>query len=374
MSVFSNCTNKLYIATMVFLMTAIQTTSLYASNGSDLPTIIVANPTARNIEILNFLTSKKILNIDLNKVQIVGVYHTQQAYDFSESASFIKQNQLSWITLQPISENLTAESVFAENECTPVFRNLFNRSVATFFFGGPDIQPELYGESNLYSVVNDPFRHLLEVSLSFHLTGSSRNPDFRPFLEDRPNYLVTGFCLGMQTMNVAAGGSLWQDIPAQIYQKYSPEETLETDRNNLHRNYWQLVSDDPQLMTINLHSIRFTDHPFFRKRIKTGKSAKPLIYSSHHQSMKDLGLGFEVTALSDDRKIVEAFAHSKYPNVFAVQFHPEVPALYEDREALKFAPNDDVRTMHQILGRRSVRFHERYWKHISDIISNLIKG
>lgn len=358
---------------MVFLMTAIQTPSLYAGNGSDLPTIIVANPTARNIEILHFLTSKKILNIDLNKVQIVGVYHTQQAYDFSESASFIKQNQLSWITLQPISENLTAESVFAENECTPVFRDLFNRSVATFFFGGPDIQPELYGESNLYSVVTDPFRHLLEVSLSFHLTGSSRNPDFRPFLEDRPNYLVTGFCLGMQTMNVAAGGSLWQDIPAQIYQKYSPEETLETDRNNLHRNYWQLVSDDPQLMTINLHSIRFTDHPFFRKRIKTGKSAKPLIYSSHHQSMKDLGLGFEVTALSDDRKIVEAFVHSNYPNVFAVQFHPEVPALYEDREALKFAPGDDARTMHQILGRRSVRFHTRYWKHISDIISNLIK-
>ncbi len=204
--------------------------------------------------------------------------------------------------------------------------------------------------------------------------GSSRNPDFKPFLEDRPNYLVTGFCLGMQTMNVAAGGSLWQDIPAQIYNKFNAAETLETDRNNLHRNYWQLVSDDPQLMTINLHSIKFTDHPFFRQRVKTGKNSTPRIYSSHHQSMKDLGAGFEVTALSGDGKIVEAFAHKRYPNVFAVQFHPEVPALYEDRDSLKFAPHDAPKTMHQILGRRSVQFHRRYWKHISNIISDLLKG
>lgn len=373
-SLYSIGTMKILAVLIVVLFTLMQTNRLEAANEQKLPTIIVANPTVRNIETLQFLVNQGIFSIDLRKVHFIGLYHQEQTYNFEESAQFIQQNQLPWITLYSISESLNAATVFTENSSTPHFRALFDNSIATIFFGGPDIQPELYHETNLYSDVTDPARHLLEVSLGFHLMGSSRNPDFTPFLENRPDYLVTGFCLGMQTMNVSAGGSLWQDIPAQIYQKFNASETLETDRNNLHRNYWQLVADDPQLMTINLHSIQFTDHPFFRQRVKTGKRVRPLIYSSHHQSMKELGQGFEVTALSDDGRIVEAFAHNRYPNVFAVQFHPEVPALYENRELLKFAPDDPPRTLHQMLDRKSLKFHRNYWKLISSIIDRQLKG
>lgn len=333
--------------------------------------IVLANPTARNIEIIEFLIHRGIFSVNTEQVSFLGIFHPGQAYDFSQSQAYIDQHQLGWISLREVNGEITTEDVFRHNEFTQAFREIFGQTSGILFFGGPDIQPEIYGEENLYSDVTDPMRHLFEVSLAFHLTGSSRNAEFVPFLEERPEYLVTGFCLGMQTMNVAAGGTLWQDIPAQIYHRYTPRETVLTDRENLHRNYWQLFNQDDLFMGINLHSIRFTKHPFFGTIIGISKKSKPRIYSSHHQSPKDIAAGYEITALSPDGKVVEGMAHNRFPNVFAVQFHPEVPALYENREVWKFAPGDKPRTMHKIIGKGSVRFHRKYWEHISFIIDSL---
>ena len=76
----------------------------------------------------------------------------------------------------------------------------------------------------------------------------------------------------------------------------------------------------------------------------------------------------EVTALSPDGKIIEGIVHKKYPNVFAVQFHPEVSALYEDMYVRKFHPEDEPQSYNDIIGKRSVKFHEKYWGYISDIL------
>lgn len=359
---------------ILLLISTMQTFSSFTSVSGQLVTgryIVLANPTARNIETVRFLTENQIFRVNTAEVHFIGIYHSGQSYDFNQSVEYIEENRLSWITLLKLDCDLHPDNIYGDNGCSEIFRDIFRRSVGTIFFGGPDIQPEVYGEENLYSVVTDPARHLLELSYAFHLTGGSQNRDFQPFLATRPDYLVTGFCLGLQTMNVAAGGTLWQDIPAQVYGKNTPEETVQTNRDNLHRNYWHLFNNDEQLMTINLHPIRFTSHPFFTKTIGARKNHKPRIYSSHHQSPKILGEGYEVTALSPDGKIIEGLAHNKYPYVFAVQFHPEVPALYEDREEWKFAPRDKPRTMHRIIGKRSVRFHKKYWEYISDIINTI---
>jgi putative glutamine amidotransferase len=169
-------------------------------------------------------------------------------------------------------------------------------------------------------------------------------------------------------MNVATGGTLVQDIPYQIYGKNTPEETVTIDRNNLHRNYWQEFNNDSQLMGINLHPISFTVHPFFSKHVGVSKKLHPKVYSSHHQSIEKPGDGFEITALSSDGKIIEGIAHREFPHVFAVQFHPEVPALYENREEWKFETTDVPGTYHQIIGTENVRFHRKYWKQISNSI------
>lgn len=56
-----------------------------------------------------------------------------------------------------------------------------------------------------------------EISFMVHLIGGSQNHEVTPLLEQNPDFTIMGICLGMQIMNIAAGGSLYQDIPAQIY-------------------------------------------------------------------------------------------------------------------------------------------------------------
>jgi putative glutamine amidotransferase len=127
-------------------------------------------------------------------------------------------------------------------------------------------------------------------------------------------------------------------------------------------------------MGINFHPIQFTDHPFFGEYIKVEKTFQPKILSSHHQAIKKLGKNLEVTAYSPDGKIIEGIAHSTYPHVFAVQFHPEVPALYEDMELRKFHPSDSPDTYHHILGEKCVDFHKEYWKFVSKAMKNAVKA
>jgi len=330
--------------------------------------IILMNPTVGNLEIINFLTDHGLLKVDISKTCFVGVYHSGQRYDFSGTAEFIKKSHQQEFFLHEVRGDLTEENIFCENGCSDDFRKIFGNSIGIFFFGGPDIPPKVYGEENLYSETDDPVRHYFELSFLFHLIGSSINQYFLPLLNDNPDYLVTGFCLGMQTINVAAGGSMYQDIPAQLYDNNINEASLSTGRLDFHRNYWQNFSKDPDLMGSNLHPVKFTENPFFGTTIRLSKNLKPLVYSSHHQAVKEVGKDFQITALSPDGKVIEGIAHSEYPNVFAVQFHPEVPALYENRGELKFSPSDRPKTLHSMMSRKSIVFHRKYWRHISMVL------
>ncbi len=335
--------------------------------------VLLCDPTISRVETIEYLTSHDIFDVK-NKVEFVGVYFEDQKYDFDKTKAYIEENKLSRYHLQAIKGNLTEDNLFENNEISAQFRKMFDNSIGVIFFGGPDIPPSVYGEENTKSVVTDPERHYFEASFLFHLLGGYQNENIKPFLEDRPDYLVTGFCLGMQTMNVATGGTLIQDIPSEIYGAETAEETVNIGRENLHRNYWQEISDDDNFMGINLHTIQFTDHPFFGEAVKTRKYVTTRILSSHHQAADKIGKGFAVTALSPDGKIVEGIAHNKYKNVFAVQFHPEVPALYEDMQPLKFHPNDVPMPYHEIIGRASVRFHKAYWHFISESLKNVKKA
>jgi len=117
-----------------------------------------------------------------------------------------------------------------------------------------------------------------------------------------------------------------------------------------------------------MHPVRFTENMFFGKTVKVSRKLQPIVYSSHHQAINELAPVFNVTARSNDGKIIEGIAHKKYPNVFSVQFHPEVSALYEDRALVKFAPDDTPASLHSMLDKKSLKFHLKYWGHISDVI------
>ncbi len=333
--------------------------------------VLLAHPTVQSLRNILFLADQEIFDTD--DADFVGVYHRDENYDFRQSIDFIREENISRVHFQEISGHLDVADIYRENSCTKDFRTIFENSAGIIFFGGPDIQPGAYHEQNLFAVVTDPNRHLFELSLLFHLLGGNQSPGFKPFLEAKPDYLVTGFCLGMQSMNVATGGSLFQDIPKQVYNARDDHEIVGLSKNKLHRNYWQNISEDTLLMGVNFHKIRFAND-FFRRRVGYKKLFSPLVLSSHHQSVNRIGKGWQVTALSCDRKIIEAFRHEKYPNVFAVQFHPEVSVLYEDREKRKFAPGDKAKTYHQIIGKRGLDFHLKYWKCISDALEDAIRG
>jgi putative glutamine amidotransferase len=143
---------------------------------------------------------------------------------------------------------------------------------------------------------------------------------------------------------------------------------VQIDRRNLHRNYWQEIRDDKDLMPVSLHPVKFTEEMFFGNRVKVSRELEPIVCSIHHQAINELSPAFSATATSYDGKIVEGIAHKKYPNVFSVQFHPEIPDLYMETALLRFAPEDTPATVHSILGKESQEFHIKYWEFISGVI------
>lgn len=332
--------------------------------------ILLAHPTVQNLETINFLVEHQILRV--HNAEFVGVFSSEEKYDYSNSIRLLKSANMQKFHLQKISGSVSLTDIYKQNGWSPEFKKLFDCSVGIFFFGGPDIQPEAYGRKNLYSEVTDPNRHLFELSFLFHLLGGSQDKHFVPYLRSRPEYFVTGFCLGLQSMNVATGGTLTQDIPAETYHAKKVDDILNLKKDQLHRNYWPEISKDTLLMGINFHHIVYTADPFFWKRVKARKIPNPLVLSSHHQSIDDLGKDLIVTATSMDGDVIEGIRHRLYPNVFAVQFHPEVPDLYRDGKKLKFAPTDTPKSFYDIIGDENRSFHLKYWEAISQAIKTSV--
>ena len=326
--------------------------------------IMMTHPTVENIERMKYLVDNHILFV--GESEFIGIYFYAEKYDYSQSIRYIRDNNLEKFHLQRLTGTLTNDNIFEPNDFTNNFDIMFSQTKGVFLFGGPDIQPEVYGEENKYSEVTDPQRTLFELSFVFHLLGSSRNPSFTPFLERNPKYFVIGFCLGMQIMNVATGGTMIQDIPKELYGVSSPQDIVQLDKNNLHKNYWQEIFDNPQLMSVNFHPLRLEINGFFMKEIKWRESnISPLVLSAHHQAVENLNDCWEITARSVDGKVIEGIRHKKYPNVFGVQFHPEISELFEEGPKYKFSPRDTPASYHEIIGKDGENFLRKFWKRVS---------
>jgi putative glutamine amidotransferase len=358
------------LALLLVLTTGSAQNFLESGIKSDKQYVLLAHPTVQNLETIRFLLDKNILQV--SNVDFIGIYSEAENYDYGQSIDCIKSPEMNRFHLQKITGNEDTTQIYGQNDWTVQFKKLFDHSVGIFFFGGPDIQPAAYHQKNLYSDVTDPNRHLFELSLLFHLLGGSQNQQFLPFLIEKPEYFVTGFCLGLQSMNVATGGSLTQDIPAQTYKSKSVEETRKLKKDQMHCNYWKESDSDTLMMGINFHRIQYTADPFFPERVKVGKIPNPLVLSSHHQSIYELGKNLIVTATSMDGEVIEGIHHRIYPNVFAVQFHPEVPELYLEGKKFKFKPEDDPKSYFDILGEPNRTFHLQYWQTISKAIKSSI--
>ena len=329
--------------------------------------IILMHPTVNNINTFLYLTQNEIFPLPEN-YKVVGVYHSKGRYNYRQTVDLIIEEDLNSIKLVEIKPELDPDRLYEQNELTALFNVLFDRSNSVIFFGGPDIPPQTYeSRTNLLTVITDVHRHYLELSYLFHLTGGYQDTLYTPFMKERPDYRVLGLCLGMQTMNVATGGTLIQDIPTELYNLTTVEDVLDLEQDYQHRNYHIHYAKDPELIRGNFHRIAIKPGSVF-DTINEFSSNLPYVWSSHHQSIDKPGKGIIPVAWSTDKKVVEAIVHSEYPNYIGVQFHPEVPAIFDPDEKLNQLPLKPAEKSYieMFPGEKGEDFHRNFWKHFGE--------
>ncbi len=327
--------------------------------------VVIMHPTVNNLKTFLYLTCEGIFPLPKD-IRVVGIYHENASYDYGLSAGFIKGENLENISLLGIVPVLQGSEIFAKNTWTELFTEIFEKSEGVIFFGGPDIPPSTYGqEFNLLSVVTDPYRHYLELSFLYHLLGGYQDETFVPLMEQNPKFPILGICLGMQSMNVATGGTMIQDIPTQIYGFTTVEDVLGADQQIRHRNYNTNYSLDANVTSDNYHQLIITGGHM--QKINAGTGTNPFVLSSHHQAALKIGKGLVVTATSLDGKVVEALEHEKYPHVLGVQFHPEVRDLFLVESKITEKPFEAGKYSFLELypGNQGETFCRNFWKHIS---------
>lgn len=153
--------------------------------------------------------------------------------------------------------------------------------------GGHDVSPLAYGEQPLQKLgqtlpERDVFdRLLIENALEIDIP-------------------VLGVCRGLQILNVALGGTLYQDLD------YIPECNLKHDQYH-----------DPTLPTHEVYIDRGT------KLYEIMNDTCVKTNSFHHLAIKTLGEGLDVTARAADG-VIEAIEHHERRFVIGVQWHPEM--------------------------------------------------
>jgi putative glutamine amidotransferase len=154
--------------------------------------------------------------------------------------------------------------------------------------GGADVAPQTYSQTATRPEwIGDSARDMYELELLHEFVEAGKP--------------VLGICRGCQLINVAFGGTLYQDIASDVPNALP------------HVN---------ELYDSHRHTIEFPPGsslaPLF-----AGQTSAPLVNSIHHQAVRDLGRDLRIEAVSQGDRIVEAVRHTKSRFVMGLQWHPE---------------------------------------------------
>ncbi len=164
---------------------------------------------------------------------------------------------------------------------------LLARADGLLLSGGADMDPALLGQER-HSAVTRFFRERdeFELALCREAVGS-----------DLPLFAV---CRGQQLLNVAFGGSLYQDLAAE--RPGSLKHDSDSER-------WVTAHEVELLPKSHIRAILGREHV--------------AVNSFHHQAVKSPGPGLDVCALSREDRVIEAVEAPGRRFVLGVQWHPE---------------------------------------------------
>lgn len=166
--------------------------------------------------------------------------------------------------------------------------------------GGADIHPSYYNEEPIEQLGEvDSLRDVYDIAL-IRLAAQRNVP-------------MLGICRGEQLINVAFGGTLYQDIPAQY-----PDTTV---RHN---------QKEPS--SVPTHTVHLLQGSAIAQI--TGQT-ELFTNTHHHQAVKQAAPGFRITAWATD-SIPEAIENINGKPIWGVQFHPEALTVAGDSISARF--------------------------------------
>lgn len=163
-----------------------------------------------------------------------------------------------------------------------------------YAIGGYDVNPHLYGEEphkDLGTVT--PMRDHFEIAITKEILHLEK-----PFL---------GVCRGAQILNIVTGGTLYQDMYAQV------------DRELIQHSQKSITAYGTHYIDVKKDSLLY----------RLTESEKILVNSKHHQSCKDVLTPLQVSGTTSDQ-IIEAIESNEHPFVLGVQWHPEYMVVEND--------------------------------------------
>lgn len=178
---------------------------------------------------------------------------------------------------------------------TETLVNLLDEVDGILLTGGADINPLFLNEEPIKELHNiNPYRDRQELLLT-RLAANRQIP-------------ILGICRGIQVMNAALGGTLYQDIDVQQEGKRI-KHSQDMDR------------------AFASHTVTITPDSLLARIMKAEKLP---VNSFHHQAVKEPAPGFRVSALAPDG-VIEAIESTEHKAMLGVQWHPECFILNQDK-------------------------------------------